>query len=133
MAESNGVPLTRGYFGLSIGLRTNMGLLSNVFGGFSNRGKATAIYKRGMQKAGTRDLDGAIDDYSEVVNMKGAPPDVVAMALLNRALAYSRNHDDTSASADLDRVIAMPGATQQVIDAAHEKLHRMKRRTTKPA
>ena len=43
------------------------------------------------------------------------------------------NHDDTKATADLDRVIAMPGATQQVIDAAHEKLHRMKRRTSKPA
>ncbi len=109
-----------------------MSLMSKVFGSFSNRGKATALYRRGMQKAGDRDLDGAIDDYTAVVEMKGAPPDVVAMALLNRALAYSRVHDDTKATIDLDRVIAMPGATQQVIDAAHEKLHRMKRRTSKP-
>jgi len=86
-----------------------------------------------MQKAGDRDLAGAIEDYSAVIDCKGAPPDVVAMALLNRALAYSREHDDANASVDLDRVLAMPGATPQVISAAHEKLHRMKRRTTKPA
>ena len=109
-----------------------MSLISKVFGSFSSRGKATALYQRGMQKAGDRDLEGAIDDYTAVVDMKGAPTDVVAMALLNRALAYSRVHDDTKATIDLDRVIAMPGATQQVIDAAHEKLHRMKRRTSKP-
>ncbi|MHB0959856.1 MAG: hypothetical protein ACYC0X_29980 [Pirellulaceae bacterium] len=110
-----------------------MSLISRVFGSFSSRGKATALYKRGMQKAGDRDLDGAIEDYSAVVEMKGAPADVVAMALLNRALAYSRVHDETKATVDLDRVIAMKGATQQVIDAAHEKLHRMKRRESKPA
>jgi hypothetical protein len=109
-----------------------MSLMSKVFGSFSSRGKATALYRRGMQKAGDRDLEGAIDDYTAVVEMKGAPPDVIAMALLNRALAYSRVHDDAKATIDLDRVIAMPGATQQVIDAAHEKLHRMKRRTSKP-
>jgi hypothetical protein len=109
-----------------------MSLISKVFGSFSSRGKATMLYKRGMQKAGDRDLDGAIGDYTGVVDMHGAPTDVIAMALLNRALAYSRVHDDTKAVADLERVIVMTGATQQVIDAAHEKLHRMKRRTSKP-
>ena len=108
-----------------------MGLLSRMFGSFSARGRATALYKRGMEKAGNRDLEGAIEDYTAVIDLKHAPPDVIAMALLNRALAYSREHDDARATADLDRVLAMPGATQQVISAAHEKLHRMKRRTTK--
>ncbi len=55
------------------------------------------------------------------------------MALLNRALAYSRAHDDDRASEDLDRVISMPGATKQILDAAHEKLHRMKRRVDRPS
>ena len=108
-----------------------MSLLSKIFGSFSVRGKATALYKRGMQKAGDRDLEGAIEDYTAVIDLKGAPVDVVAMALLNRALAYSREHDDAKATVDLERVLAMSGATQQVIGAAHEKLHRMKRRTTK--
>jgi len=109
-----------------------MGMLSRMFGGLSSRGRATSLYKRGMQKAGDRDLEGAIQDYTAVIESKGAPPDVVAMALLNRALAYSREHDDTKAAVDLDRVLSMPGATPQVISAAHEKLHRMKRRVTKP-
>ncbi len=107
-----------------------MNLISKMFGSFSTRGKAMSIYKRGMQKAGGRDLEGAIADYTAVVDMKGAPADVVAMALLNRALAHSRNHDDDKAGDDLDRVLTMPGATKQVVDAAHEKLHRMKRRST---
>jgi hypothetical protein len=83
-----------------------------------------------MQKAGDRNLPGAIADYTAVVDMKGAPEDVVAMALLNRALAYSRAHDEDKASEDLDRVLGMSGASKQVLDAAHEKLHRMKRRET---
>ena len=110
-----------------------MSLISKLFGGLSTRGKALAVYKRGMEKAGKRDLEGAIADYTIVVDMKGAPQDVVSMALLNRALAYSRAHDDDSAGKDLDRVLTMPGASKQVIDAAHEKLHRMKRRVSQPS
>ena len=86
-----------------------------------------------MDKAGDRDLAGAIADYTAVVEMKGAPPDVIAMALLNRALAYSRDHDDEKAAVDLDRVLAMPEATAQVKEAATEKLHRMKRRSSRPS
>ena len=110
-----------------------MSFLSKVFGAFSIRGKATSLYKRGMQKAGDRDLAGAIADYTAVIEMKGAPDDLIGMALLNRALAYSRSHDDEKAGVDLDEVLAMPGATQQVKDAAIEKLHRMKRRSTSHA
>lgn len=109
-----------------------MSLISKLFGGLSTRGKALSIYKRGMQKAGERNLEGAIADYTAVVEMKGAPEDVIAMALLNRALAYSRAHDDDKAGEDLDRVLTMEGASKQVIDAAHEKLHRMKRRVERP-
>jgi hypothetical protein len=89
------------------------------------------MFKRGVEKAENRDLQGAIADYTAVIDLKGAPPDVIAMALFNRALAYSREHNDTKATADLDRVLAMPGATRKVISAAHEKLHRMRRRTTR--
>ena len=106
-----------------------MSFFSSLFASFSGRGKAMAAYKRGMHKANDRDLEGAIVDYTEVVEMRGAPDDVIAMALLNRALAYSRSHDDEKAGADLSRVLAMPGASAQVKEAATEKLHRMKRRT----
>jgi len=47
---------------------------------FSARGKATALYRKGIAKAGDRDLEGAIADYTAVVEMKGAPTDVISMA-----------------------------------------------------
>ena len=107
-----------------------MNLMSKLFGSLTTRGRALAAYKRGMDKAGQRDLEGAISDYTVVVDMKGAPEDVIAMALLNRALAYSRAHQDDKAGEDLDRVIRMPGASKKVIHAAHEKLRRMQRRVS---
>ncbi|MGM0489265.1 MAG: hypothetical protein ACQESR_21210 [Planctomycetota bacterium] len=107
-----------------------MNLLSKLFGNLTPRGRALAAYRRGMQRAGERDLEGAIVEYTMVVEMKDAPEDVIAMALLNRALAYSRAHDDDKAGADLDRVLHMPAASKQVLHAAHEKLHRMERRVS---
>ena len=109
-----------------------MNLLSKLVGNFTPRGRALAAYRRGMEKAGERNLEGAIAEYSVVVEMKDAPEDVIAMALLNRALAYSRAHDDDKAGADLDRVLKMPAASRQVIHAAHEKLRRMQRRVSQP-
>jgi hypothetical protein len=108
-----------------------MGVLSKMFGGFSARGKATTLYKRGMQRASDRDLEGAIEDYTEVIEMGKAPTDLKAMALMNRALAFSRSGKDEKAHADLDRVLAMPDAGAQVKAAATEKIQRMKRRLDK--
>jgi hypothetical protein len=108
-----------------------MSVLSKMFGGFSSRGKATTLYKRGMQRASDRDLKGAIADYTEVIEMGKAPTDLKAMALMNRALAFSRSGDDEKARSDLDKVLAMPDAGAQVKAAATEKLHRMKRRDDK--
>ena len=109
-----------------------MSVLSKMFGGFSSRGKATTIYKRGMQRASDRDLKGAIEDYTEVIEMSKAPTDLKAMALMNRALAFSRSGDDEKALSDLDKVLTMPDAGTQVKAAATEKLHRMKRRDSQP-
>ena len=104
-----------------------MSFLSTIFGSFSVRGKAMSLYKRGMQKADQRDFDGAIVDYTAVVEMARAPGDVRAMALLNRALVYSRAHETDKAEKDLAAVLAMPEATSQVKAAAHEKVQRMKK------
>lgn len=109
-----------------------MNPLSKLFGGLTPRGRALAAYRRGMQKVKERDLEGAIVEYTMVVEMKDAPEDVIAMALLNRALAYSHAHDDNKAGVDLDRVLQMPAASQQVLHAAHEKLRRMERRVSHP-
>ena len=104
-----------------------MSFITKVFGSFSVRGKAMAVYKQGMHKADQRDLEEAIVDYSTVIEMQRAPRDVKAMALLNRALAYSRSHQPEKAEADLKLVLAMPEASAQVKAAAHEKVQRMKK------
>lgn len=104
-----------------------MGFLNSIFGSFSARGKAMTLYKRGMQKADRRDFEGAIDDYTTVIETRHAPGDVRAMALLNRALVYSRSHETVKAEKDLAAVLAMPEATSQVKSAAHEKVQRMKK------
>ncbi|MFW6169279.1 MAG: hypothetical protein ACODAD_02235 [Planctomycetota bacterium] len=107
-----------------------MNLFLKLFGGLTARGRALAAYRRGMQKVGERDLEGAIVEYTIVVEMKDAPEDVVAMALLNRALAYSHAHQDDKAGVDLHRLLQMPAASTQVLHAAHEKLRRMQRRVS---
>ncbi len=104
-----------------------MSFFSSIFGVFTARGKAMSLYKHGMQKADQRDFEGAIVDYTTVVEMARAPGDVRAMALLNRALVYSRAHETEKAEKDLAAVLAMPEATAQVKAAAHEKIQRMKK------
>lgn len=104
-----------------------MGFLSDILGLFSVRGKAMAMYKRGMHKADQRDFDGAISDYTAVVETRQAPGDVRAMALLNRALVFSRAHEVEKAEKDLATVLAMPEASAQVKAAAQEKVQRMKK------
>lgn len=102
-----------------------MGFFSSVFSG---RGKATAIYKRGMKKANERDLEGAISEYSSLIDLAAAPADLKAMARLNRGLAYSMNRDYGRAEEDLQAVLAMRDAPAEVLETAREKLKRWKRR-----
>lgn len=102
-----------------------MGFFSSVFSG---RGKATAIYKRGMKKAKERDLEGAISEYSSVIDLTSAPGDLKAMARFNRGLAYSMNRDYGKAEEDLQAVLTMRETPADVLEAAREKLKRWKRR-----
>ena len=102
-----------------------MGLFEKLLGGFGARGKATTVYKRGMEKADQRDWEGAIVEYSAVIEMDGAPGDVKAMALFNRAIAYSHAKDDSRAESDLQRVLSFDAATTQVKTAARERIKRM--------
>ncbi len=102
-----------------------MSVFGKIFGSLTPRGKAMALYKQGIRKAERRDLAGAIEAYSAVVDMAGAPGDVKAMALFNRSLAHSRNHDEEQAEKDLQIVLAMEEATSQTKTAAKERVKRM--------
>lgn len=105
-----------------------MSFLSDLISG---RGKLMAAYKRGMQKAKDRDLAGAIEDYTSILQSAKADADLKAMAMLNRGLAYSTNRDFDSARSDLEAVVAMPGVPANIVSAAETKLKRMTSRLEK--
>jgi hypothetical protein len=97
---------------------------------FSQRGKANSLYHRGMKKAHAQDLEGAIADYSAVIDAKDAPPDLKSMSLFNRALVYSIQKKYDEANADLEGVLAIPQTPANLKDAARQKIERIKKRTS---
>ena len=81
-----------------------------------------------MTKAKKRDFPGAIKDYSAAIEAAKIPPDVKAMALYNRALAYSAIHEDAKAAEDLAAVLKMPGLPENIKVAAEQRRERIRRR-----
>jgi hypothetical protein len=95
---------------------------------FSRRGKALSLYRSGMAKANNRDYGGAIADYSAAIRTPHIPTDVKAMAIFNRALAYSAIHKDEKSAEDLTAVLEMPGLPINIKKEAHERRERIRRR-----
>jgi len=80
-----------------------------------------------MGKANRDDFAGAIADYTVAIEAPDVPLDVKAMALYNRALAYSSEEQADRAVADLEAVIAMSAAPTNIKAAAQDRLGRLKR------
>jgi hypothetical protein len=99
----------------------------------SHRGKALSLYRSGVAKANKCDYDGAITDYSTAIQAPNVPNDVKAMAMYNRALAYSAIHEDAKAAEDLVAVLEMPGLPANITSHAKERRERMRRRDEKRA
>jgi len=111
-----------------------MSLLKWLKSLFTGRGKALLLYRRGMARAKKHDHQGAIDDYTALIDMPNTPPDVKAMALYNRALVYSADAADennSKAIKDLNMVLATAKAPTDVKTEARRKLERMKRQSSK--
>ena len=98
---------------------------------FGSRGKALAVYRRGMLRAKKHDHQGAIDDYSVTIDMPDAPADVKAMALYNRALVHVATGDFTKGVDDLDAVLAADAAPVNVKRMARQKLAKRRFRSRK--
>ena len=81
-----------------------------------------------MAKANKRDYGGAIADYSDAIQSPHIPADVKAMALYNRALAYSAIHEDEKSDEDLTAVLEMPGLAKNIKMEAQERRERIRRR-----
>lgn len=109
-----------------------MSILSWLTGWFSQRGKALTQYRSGMAKAKKLDFAGAIVDYSATIQAPGIPSDVLAMALYNRALAYSALHEDEKAASDLTRVLSTPELPENIKVAAIQRRERIRRRQAEP-
>lgn len=109
-----------------------MGWLSklNVFA--SARSRAQSLYEAGMKKAKKEDYAGAIQDYTKALAASDAPPDLRAMLLFNRGLAYSITKDESKANQDLEAVVSMQGAPAKVVAASREKLGRIRMRSRSP-
>lgn len=94
----------------------------------SHRGQALAEYRSGIKKANKHDYSGAIEDYTAAIKSEDTPDDVRAMAIYNRALAYSAIHEDNKASSDLDAVLKMPKLSEKVRTAAMRRRERIRQR-----
>lgn len=101
--------------------------LDRFFGMFSKRAKAQGLFTRAMEKAKNKDTAGAVADYSEVIRLQKTPSSLKAMALFNRALAYSAAGQYEEAKEDLDAVLAEKETPPNVRAAAKAKQERMRK------
>jgi tetratricopeptide (TPR) repeat protein len=97
----------------------------------SPRGKAISLYRSGMAKANERDYEGAIADYSAAIEMAKIPADVRAMAIYNRALAYSALNDEVKSVEDLSTLLDLPGVPENIRTAVQQRRERLRRRSEK--
>ncbi|MEQ8667696.1 MAG: hypothetical protein RIC12_00900 [Pirellulales bacterium] len=106
-----------------------MNILKRLRGHFSHQAKALLLYKQGMAKAKQHDHQGAIDDYTAAISMAGAPAQMKAMVLYNRALVYSAIGKTPKATEDLNLILVMKGALNSVRTESKRMLWRMQPRS----
>jgi hypothetical protein len=105
-----------------------MSMLDSLKRLFSGGSGPSSVHKRGMAKAKRENWDGAIADYTAVVDSPNASDELKAMARFNRALAYSQQGALGAAESDLRAVLAMSDAPAHIATAAREKLARWEKR-----
>ena len=98
--------------------------LKNWFGSRRStlRGKALLHYSRGMASANANSPIAAIADYTDAIELRDAPADIVAMSLFNRSLAFVAAGEFTKGVDDLVKVLEMSDAPESVKHRARHKL-----------
>ena len=81
-----------------------------------------------MARADKKDSKGALDAYTSAIEQPGAPNDVRAMALYNRAILFAADGKSRKALADLNAIMEMPIPMQGVKLAARRRLERLQNR-----
>ena len=77
-----------------------------------------ALIKRGVAKSKLSDQQGAVSDFTTVIEMDGAPKEMVARALFNRGVAKSHLGDIHGAISDDTAVIEMDGLPMEQVGCA---------------
>jgi hypothetical protein len=94
----------------------------------SVRSEVLSLYKLGLSRTEKRDSKGAMDAYTSAIERPGAPDDVKAMALYNRALLFAAEENTVRALADLQAIMKMPSPLRDVKVAARRRLERLQHR-----
>lgn len=95
---------------------------------FTNRGKALAQVRKGIDCAKINDTENALKHYTETIRSSETPADVKATALFNRALVYAATGMEPKAKEDLNLILAMKDALPDLKTAARQRLVRMQRK-----
>jgi hypothetical protein len=95
---------------------------------FSRVGRNDSLLQQGMAHASANEPAKAIAIYDSLVVSKSAGAMVRSRALFNRALAHSAMKNDQKAIADLEQVVSMPDAPENVLTAARGQLIRVRNR-----
>ncbi|MFA5265113.1 MAG: AAA family ATPase, partial [Opitutaceae bacterium] len=88
--------------------------------------RADAMLERGYCLGISEDHQGALADFTAVVELAGAPIDSVAQALFNRGVAKGRIDDHQGALVDFTAVVELAGAPAESV--AHALLNRGEKR-----
>jgi len=105
-----------------------MGFFGQLANLFSRAGRDDNRLKQGMDHAHADRPEKAIEIYDALINCKTTSPINQARALFNRALAHSSLKQDEKAIADLEEVVKMPGAPENVVTTARNQLVRVRNR-----
>jgi len=84
--------------------------------------------KQAMDHAHAKHPEKAIAIYDLLLNDNTAGPTLRARALFNRALAHSSMKNDQKAIHDLEEVVSMSAAPENVLAAARNQLVRVRNR-----
>jgi hypothetical protein len=95
---------------------------------FSIRYQALQLYRHGRKRAGNKDHERAIVDFTKAIQLVAVPTDVQALALYHRATAYLALGDKEQARKDLGSVLVMDGvlAVVNVKTMARQMLEKIK-------
>jgi len=102
-----------------------MGFFDQIASLFSRNGRDDHRLRKGMNHAHAQRPAQAIAVYDSLLECESTSATVRARALFNRALAHSLMKDDQKAIADLQEVLSMRAAPENVQMAARNQLSRV--------